>query len=310
MTSTKPALIQAKIKVQNTVDSRDILSITLPMINRMKLEEKSDQTIKSYVRAVERLVRFHDLIHPRDMDIDEILDFLVSLDERHQVNWRTRKMYVAGLRYYWAQILEDDEFADKIPYPKEHPSLPKILSREELSLLFDSCNNDKHRVMFRLIYSSGLRRSELRHLKIHDIETKDGKCRLRIVKGKGKKDRYTILSSKVLLELRAYYIKYRPKTYLFNGRKKGQKISEGAIRHALENARKRSGITREVTMHVLRHCFATHCLEHGMYIKRLQLLLGHSSLNTTLIYLQVSQTPLVPDFSPLDIWELESEAEV
>ena len=303
MTSLKAALVQANPKVQN----RDVLSITMSMINRMKVEEKSDQTIKSYVRAVERLVRFHDMIHPRELDIDEVLDFLVSLNEQDQVNWRTSKMYVAGLRYYWTHMLEDDEFADKIPYPKEHPSLPKILSREELALLFASCNNDKHRVMFRLIYSSGLRRSELRHLKIHDIETKDGKCRLRIVKGKGKKDRYTILSKKVLVELRNYFVKYRPKEYLFNGRKKGHKISEGAIRHALENARKRSGITREVTMHVLRHCFATHCLEHGMYIKRLQLLLGHSSLNTTLIYLQVSETPLVADFSPLDIWEDESQ---
>jgi len=304
MTSLKPALVQAQSKVQNT----DVLSITMPMINRMKIEEKSDKTITSYVRAVERLVRFHDMIHPKELDIDEVLDFLVSLNEHDQVNWRTSKMYVAGLRYYWTHMLEDDEFADKIPYPKEHPSLPKILSREELSLLFASCNNDKHRVMFRLIYSSGLRRSELRHLKIHDIETSDGKCRLRIVKGKGKKDRYTILSNKVLVELRKYFIKYRPKEYLFNGRKKGQKISEGAIRHALENARKRSGITREVTMHVLRHCFATHCLEHGMYIKRLQLLLGHSSLNTTLIYLQVSETPLVADFSPLDVWEDESQS--
>ena len=155
--------------------------------------------------------------------------------------------------------------------------------------------------MFRLIYSSGLRRSEMRHLKIHDIETKDGK---------GKKDRYTILSKKVLIELREYFLKYRPKVYLFNGRKKAYKISEGAMSHALEDARKRSGITREVTMHVLRHCFATHCLEHGMYIKRLQTLLGHSSLNTTLIYLQVSETPLVPDFSPLDVWEDEAENKV
>jgi site-specific recombinase XerD len=306
MTSSKTALVQASPKVQNT----DVLSITMPMINRMKIENKSDQTVKSYVRAVERLVRFHGMIHPKELDIDEVLDFLVSLNEHDQVNWRTSKMYVAGLRYYWTHMLEDAEFADKIPYPKEHPSLPKILSREELSLLFSCCNNYKHRVMFRLIYSSGLRRSELRHLKIEDIETKDGKCRLRIVKGKGKKDRYTILSKKVLLELRTYFLKYRPKEYLFNGRKKGQKISEGAIRHALENARKRSGITREVTMHVLRHCFATHCLEHGMYIKRLQMLLGHSSLNTTLIYLQVSETPLVEDFSPLDIWEDEAKDQV
>jgi site-specific recombinase XerD len=299
MNTLKPASVQAKPNVQKT----DILSITIPMINRMKVEDKSDQTIKSYVRAVERLVRFHDLIHPRELDIDEVLDFLVSLIEHDGINWRTNKMYVAGLRYYWSHILDNDEFADKIPYPKEHPSLPKILSREDLAKLFESCNNPKHRVLFRLIYSSGLRRSELRHLKIHDIETADGKCRIRIIKGKGKKDRYTVLSKNVLAELREYFIKYRPKVYLFNGRKKGHKMSEGAIRHALEDARKRSGITREVTMHVLRHCFATHCLEHGMYIKRLQTLLGHSSLKTTLIYLQISEIPLVPDFSPLDIWE-------
>ena len=131
--------------------------------------------------------------------------------------------------------------------------------------------------------------------------------RVRVIKGKGKKDRYTVLCKKVLLELRQYFIQYKPQVYLFNGRKKGQKMSEGAIRHALEGARKKSGIQRECTMHVLRHCFATHCLEHGMYIKRLQVLLGHSSLKTTLIYLQISETPLVPDFSPLDIWEDEAQ---
>jgi len=260
MERSKTSPVQAKSNVQNT----DVLSITLPLINRMKLEGKSDKTITSYVRSVERLIRFHDMVHPRDMDIDEVLDFLVHCKEERQINWRTNKMYVAGLRYYWTHMLEDEEFASKIPYPKEHPSLPKILSREELSKLFASCNNDKHRVIFRLIYSAGLRRSELIHLKLHDIETQDGKMRIRINKGKGKKDRYTVLSKKVLEELRAYFIKYRPKEYLFNGRKKGRKLSEAAIRHAMEDARKRSGITKEVTMHVLRHCFATHCLEHGI----------------------------------------------
>lgn len=112
-----------------------------------------------------------------------------------------------------------------IGHPKEQASLPKILNREELTMFFESRSNDKHRVMFRLIYSSGLSRSELRYLKIQDIETKDGKCRLRIVKGKGKKDRYTVLSPIVLIELRAYFKKYRPKVFLFNGRKKGLKIS-------------------------------------------------------------------------------------
>ena len=299
MVKFKTALVQANVNVQNT----DLLSITLPFINRMKVEGKSDNTVTSYTRAVDKLVRFHGMVHPKDMDTDEVFDFLVHCKEEKQINWRTSKMYVAGLRYYWRHILENEEFADKIPYPKELPSLPKLLSRQELSILFDSCNNDKHRVMFRLIYSAGLRRNELIHLKIQDIETQDGKMRIRINKGKSKRDRYTVLSSAVLSELRAYYLKYRPKVYLFNGRKKGSKLSEAAIRHAMENARKRSGITKDVTMHVLRHCFATHCLEHGMSIKRLQVLLGHSSLKTTLIYLQVSETPHTPDFSTLDKWE-------
>ncbi len=100
MTSSKTALVQAKPKVQNT----DVLSITMPIINRMKMETKSDQTIKSYVRAVERLVRFHDMIHSGKLDIDEVFDFLVSFNKQDQVNWRTSKMYAAGLRYYWTHI--------------------------------------------------------------------------------------------------------------------------------------------------------------------------------------------------------------
>ena len=163
-----------EVQPQSNVQKLDILSITMPMINRMKIEDKSAQTITSYVRAVERLVRFHDLVHPRDLEIDEVYDFLVSLNEKEQVNWRTSKMYVAGLRYYWTHLLDNPEFADKIPYPIEHPSLPKILSREELKIFFDSCKNDKHRVLFRLMYSSGLRRSELRHLKIYSTESSLG----------------------------------------------------------------------------------------------------------------------------------------
>jgi len=304
MTRFKKAVPAATSNVQN----QDLLSITLPMINRMTVEGKAKATITAYVRAVDRLVRFHQYTHPRDLDIDEVMDFLVDLTERSRVNWRTNKMYVAGLRYYWSEMLEDEEFASRIPYPKEEPSLPKILSREDLKKLFDACANEKHRVMFRLIYSSGLRRRDLINLRLTDLETKDGKCRIRINKGKGSKDRYTVLSKNVLNELRAYYKKYKPKEFLFNGRKKGMRFSEAAIRHALEGARKRSGITRKVTMHVLRHCFATHALEHGMSIKRLQILMGHSSLQTTLIYLQVSEVQVVDDFSPLDIWEGESSS--
>lgn len=157
--------------------------------------------------------------------------------------------------------------------------------------------------MLRLLYSSGLRRNELLHLKITDIITDDGKFRIRINKGKGSKDRYTVLSPLVLKELRGYYTTYLPKTYLFNGREAGQRMSKAGLRHALNDAVKRAAITRNVNLHILRHCFASHALEEGMNIKTLQHLMGHSSINTTMVYLHVSEVPLEKAFSPLDRWE-------
>ncbi len=259
-------------------------------------------TIKSYTRAVERLVRFHNLLHPSEMEIDQVLDFVVYLKEKKMIQWRTNKIYVAGLRYYWHQILENPDFAARIPYPKEKPSLPKLLSREELLTLFQCCKNPKHRVIFRLMYGSGLRRTELLNLRINDIETKDNKNRIRINNSKGGKDRYTILPNVIIHELREYYIKCRPKVYLFNGSRKGQKLSEGGLRHALLAAKKRSGLKKEVNLHILRHCFASHALEEGMNIKTLQYLLGHTSVQTTMIYLHISEIPLTKAFSPLDKW--------
>ena len=159
--------------------------------------------------------------------------------------------------------------------------------------------------MFRLMYSSGLRRNELLNLVPDDIDTKDGKFRVRIREGKGKKDRYTVLSKRVLIELREYYMSYHPKKYLFNGRFKGQQMSPEGLRHALNAAVKKAGITRNVNMHVLRHCFATHCIEEGMNIKTLQYLLGHSSVLTTMVYLHISETPFDHAFSPIDRWEAD-----
>lgn len=240
---------------------------------------------------------------PKNLEIDQIIDFLYNLKDVQERNWRTVKIYVAGLRWYYQHMLNDAEMAFMIPYPKEEKTLPKIISREELTRLFDACANPKHRVMFRLMYSSGLRRCELTKLTPEDIDTKDGKCRVRVLNGKGHKDRYTVLSTKVLKELREYYLSCRPGHYLFNGQRKGQPMSNEGLRHALNAAVKKAGIRKEVNMHVLRHCFATHCIEHGMNIKTLQYLLGHSSVQTTMIYLHISEVPLEHAFSPLDKWE-------
>jgi site-specific recombinase XerD len=269
---------------------------------RLIVANRSNQTVKNYLRSVDFLMDFHKKI-PLEIEIDEIIDFLHHLRIDNELNWRTVKIYVAGIRWYYQHLLNDEDTAMQISYPKEQKTLPQVISREELSRLFDACLNPKHRVIFRLMYSSGLRRSELLKLVPDDIDTKDGKRRIRIQQGKGKKDRYTVLSEKVLVELREYFMSYHPKNYLFNGRFKGQILSAEGLRHALNTAVKRAGITKNVNMHILRHCFASHAIEEGMNIKTLQYLMGHSSVLTTMVYLHVSETPLDRSFSPLDKWE-------
>jgi site-specific recombinase XerD len=241
---------------------------------------------------------------PENLEVDQVIDFLHDLKDEKGRNWRTLKIYVAGIRWYYRHIVDDEDMSSMIPYPKEVKTLPKIISREELSALFDACSNPKHRVMFRLMYSSGLRRCELTRLTPEDIDTKDGKCRVRVLNGKGRKDRYTVLSKKVLEELREYYTTCRPKGYLFNGRRRGEPMSNEGLRHALEAAVNKAGIKNDVNMHILRHCFASHCIEHGMNIKTLQYLMGHSSVQTTMVYLHISEVPLEHAFSPIDKWEV------
>jgi integrase/recombinase XerD len=268
---------------------------------RMAVANRSSSSIKSYCRSVNRLYEFHK-VSPRELEIDQVIDFLYNLQHDNQLHSHTIKLHVAGLRYYYQEMVGSVDFAQQIPYPKNKPSLPIVLSREELQKVFDGCINYKHKVMFRLIYSAGLRRSELSYLKISDIDTKDGKMRIRINNGKGGKDRYTILSHVILDELRIYVKMCKPKTYLFNGQIKGNRMSLGGIRHALEQAVKRTDIEKRVNLHILRHCFASHALEDGLNIKTLQYLLGHQSINTTMIYLHVSEVPLSKAFSPLDNW--------
>ena len=270
---------------------------------RLVVANRSDATVRNYIRSVSKLMGFHGLL-PIQLEIDQIIDFLHYLKIEKEVNWRTLKIYVAGLRWYYQHLLNDKETAFSIPYPKEEKTLPQILSRQELTSLFDACKNKKHKVMFRLIYSSGLRRNELIKLKPQDIETHDGQRRVRICMGKGKKDRYTVLSEKVLVELRAYYKSCYPKTYLFNGRRKGEPMSPEGMRHALRAAVERAGLKKNVNMHILRHSFASHSIEEGMNIKSLQYLMGHATLLTTLDYLHVSNVPMQNTFSPLDKWEL------
>jgi integrase/recombinase XerD len=268
------------------------------LVRRIKVSNLSGSMSNIYRRALRDLCIYTGVL-PKDLDLDEVIDYLLALHERGQ-NWSKIKLDVAGLRYYFREILDDEALASKIPYPKQEKRLPSFLSRKELVELFNACRKPKHRLIFRLLYSSGLRRSELINLKIEDIESQDGKFRIRVNKGKGNKDRYTVLSKKILVELRTYFLACRPKVYLFNGQRKGEQMSKGLLMHILIEARRRSGIKKKFCLHSLRHSFATHSLEDGMPLTTLQSLMGHSSIHTTMIYLHVSEVPMSSAFSPLD----------
>ena len=265
---------------------------------RISISYSSSSTIHTYRRAVRDVSLFHRCL-PGELEIDQIMDYLHHLKDK-DLSWAKIKLDSAGIRYFFREMIRDEELASSIPYPKEEKSLPMILSRKELARLFSAARNPKHRVILRLIYGSGLRRSELVKLRINEIETDNGKCRIRINKGKGAKDRYTVLSKKLLPELREYFKACRPKEYLFNGQKKGSPMSLELLRYIMTEALKRSGIDKEVSLHTLRHCFASHTLEDGMNIRSLQQLLGHASIQSTMVYLHVSDVPLQGTFSPLD----------
>lgn len=285
----------------NTLSVKELTSLLEKMKQRLAVSNHSQQTIINYLRSVEYLCKYTSK-HPNDLAVDEIIDYLYDLQYHKFRAWRTIKIYVAGIRWYYTYIENNPEFALKIPYPKEEKDLPVICSREELFRLFSASDNLKHKVMLMLIYSSGMRRNEILNLKIEDIDTHDGKFRIRINRSKGNKDRYTVLSEKLLVELRKYFKIYKPQIYLFNGMRKGTAMSAGGLRHALNQSIKKSGI-KKINLHILRHCFASHALEDGMNIRTLQDMLGHASINTTMIYLHVSEIPLYKGFSPLDNWE-------
>jgi integrase/recombinase XerD len=268
---------------------------------RVSISYASKSTTATYRRAVRDISLFWGCL-PTQIETDQILDYLHFLKDK-DLSWAKIKLDVAALKYFYREMADNEALASSIPYPKEEKSLPLVLSREELLRLFNAAPNPKHRVILRLVYGSGLRRNELIHLRIQDIESQDGKCRIRINKSKGGKGRYTVLSHKVLVELREYFLACRPKEYLFNGQKKGEPMSRELLRYIMQGALKKAGIKKAASLHTLRHSFSSHALEDGMNIKSLQQLLGHSSIQTTMIYLHVSEVPLKGTFSPLDSLE-------
>ena len=269
------------------------------MIRAMELKNLSFHTQRAYLAAVTGIARFYNQ-SPDKMTTEKIEDYLLYLKHDKGIAPNSCYSVLTGLRFFYKNVVEN-EIPVTYSIRRTSRKLPEVLTMEDVWKIICSTNNLKHRLILMTTYSAGLRASETIHLKPKHINSK---TMLIKVKGKGKKDRYTLLSKKLLIELRTYYKKYRPKTYLFPssfGKKKDQTLSYETIRSVYEDARKKAGVNRGVGIHTLRHSFATHLLEAGYDIRKIQVLMGHARLTTTMIYLHVSRETLSKIPSPLDL---------
>jgi site-specific recombinase XerD len=209
---------------------------------------------------------------------------------------------VAALRFFFNKTLKRHYLLDDLPMPKRHRKLPEILSPDEVALLIGSASNLFHQTMLMMLYSTGMRRAELCHLKTTDIDSQ--RMMVRIRQGKGGRDRDVPLSQKLLETLRLYWSWMKPKTYLFPGTvnhwRADVPINTKVPWEACRQAAQRAGITKHVSPHTLRHCFASHLLEAGTDLRTIQMLLGHAKLEDTAWYLHLSRKYLTSGANPLD----------
>lgn len=215
-------------------------------------------------------------------------------------------MAAQSISFFFRHVLKIAYVIPSVIYPRKSTTLPAVMSAEEIKTLIDSVTNIKHRSIIMLLYSSGMRLSEIADLKITDIDSK--LMRIKIVQGKGAKDRFTILSQQVLMELRAYYLIYKPKEYLFNGYQPGKRYSMRSIQHLVQKALIKIGLdSKNYSVHTIRHSFATHLVDNGTDLHTVKELLGHSSLQTTMQYLHLTSTRIDKVISPYDRLNLNED---
>lgn len=270
------------------------------MIKSMELRNLSKNTQRSYLEAVSGLAK-HYKKSPDKISKDMVEDYLLYLKNGKKHAPNSVGSVVSGLRFFYNHVLSNEENAPDYVYRKTR-KLPTVLSHEEVWQIINVPENLKHRLILMTAYSAGLRASEVIVLKPEHIDSK--RMLIKVENGKGGKDRYTLLSERLLKELRHYYKIFQPKTYLFPSsyKDKGLLCYE-SVRSIYANARKKAGIKKGPGLHTLRHSFATHLLEAGYDIRKIQILMGHKSLSTTIIYLHVSRETLSKIKSPLDLFD-------
>jgi site-specific recombinase XerD len=264
----------------------------------MRLRNYSNKTYKAYKSHLLEFTRYISPRHPRELNEQEIRDYLLHLIHDRNFTSGTISQVISAMRFLYVELYKRPFAIAGIPRPLKGQKLPVVLSLNEVKSIFASLGNQKHRIMLMLVYSAGLRVGEVVRLKPEDIDS--DRMMIHVHDGKGKKDRYTVLSEVVLEGLREYWAAYRPKKWLFEGQSEGKPYSIRSAERVFEKAAAKAGIIKAVSIHSLRHAFATHLLEQGTDIKFIQELLGHRSVRTTEIYTHVSRKEIGQIRSPIE----------
>jgi len=262
------------------------------MLEELQRRNYSNGTIRHHLRAVEEFANYYGK-SPDKLGLNELRSYQAYLLKERKLAVGTVVNHVAGLRFFFVRTLKRHEFRDFIPYPNEPERLPTILSLDEVARLINASGNLFRRALLMTVYGTGMRRSEVVHLKVSDIDSK--RMIIRVTQGKGAKDRDLPLSPELLETLRIYWRWRKPKEYLFpsRGERKGADVplSDKTVWQVCGDAAKKAGITKHVTPHTLRHSWATHLLEAGTDLRTIQMLLGHGDLETTARYIHLSRVP-------------------
>ncbi|MBI3553011.1 MAG: site-specific integrase [Elusimicrobia bacterium] len=269
------------------------------MIQEMQLRNLSPRTQVIYTNAVFELAK-HYMKSPDTLTEQQLKDYVLFLSNERKLAWSSINQRLAGLEFLYGVTLGRPTVQIAIPARKGEQRLAEILSAEELERLFAGVSNLKHRALLEITYAAGLRVSEVVQLQIKDIDS--DRMMVRVDQGKGKKDRYSLLSPRVLETLRQYWRRHPTTRWLFPSRIQnglGHLCVRSAERVYIE-AKAKAGIRKEGGIHTLRHCFATHLLEAGVDVRRIQLLMGHRSMLTTARYMHVARINLEATQSPLN----------
>ena len=271
------------------------------MIEDMTVRNLSPATQQSYVHAVSKFSRYFGR-SPDCLGPEEVRAFQMHLVATG-ISWPGLNQIVCALRFFYGVTLGRDTIPERIPYAREPRKLPVVLSTGEVAHFLEAIPSLKSRTALTTVYAAGLRVSEVVGLKIGDIDST--RMVIRVEQGKGGKDRYVMLSPQLLTILRTYWRLARPKHWLFPGRDETRPIETAVLHAACRSARAAAGLSKQVTVHTLRHSFATHLLENGTDVRIIQVLLGHASLSTTARYTQVATQTISKTPSPLDRLRLE-----